>query len=63
MTYENEIFMPLLSGLLAIDNVKVWGIPSLEGRTPTVSFTIDGHHPDHIAQVLADAQIAVWSGS
>ena len=61
--YENEIFSPLLSGLLAIKNVKVWGIPTLEGRTPTVSFTIDGHHPDHVAQVLADARIAVWSGS
>ena len=63
MTYENDIFSPLLSGLLALENVKVWGIPTLSGRVPTVSFTIDGHHPDHVAQVLADARIAVWSGS
>jgi cysteine desulfurase family protein (TIGR01976 family) len=63
MTYENDIFSPLLSGLLAIEHVKVWGIPTLAGRVPTVSFTIDGHHPDHVAQVLADAHIAVWSGS
>jgi selenocysteine lyase/cysteine desulfurase len=63
MTYENDVFSPLLSGLLAIDNVRVWGIPTLSGRVPTVSFTIEGHHPDHVAQVLADAHIAVWSGS
>jgi selenocysteine lyase/cysteine desulfurase len=30
---------------------------------PTVSFTIRGHHPNHVAQALAEAKIAVWSGS
>jgi selenocysteine lyase/cysteine desulfurase len=62
-SYENGIFLPLLNGLQNIDGVKVWGRPTLEGRVPTVSFTIQGHHPDHVAQVLAQARIAVWSGS
>lgn len=62
-SYENGVFLPLLNGLQNIDGVKVWGRPTLEGRVPTVSFTIQGHHPDHVAQVLAQARIAVWSGS
>ena len=62
-SYENSIFLPLLNGLQNIDGVKVWGRPTLDGRVPTVSFTIRGHHPDHVAQALAQARIAVWSGS
>ena len=62
-SYENGIFLPLLNGLQNIDGVKVWGRPTLDGRVPTVSFTIRGHHPDHVAQTLAQARIAVWSGS
>lgn len=62
-SYENAVFLPLLNGLQKTDGVKVWGRPTLDGRVPTVSFTIRGHHPDHVAQVLAHAQIAVWSGS
>jgi cysteine desulfurase family protein (TIGR01976 family) len=62
-SYENGVFLPLLNGLQNIDGVKVWGRPTLDGRVPTVSFTIHGHHPDHVAQTLAQARIAVWSGS
>jgi cysteine desulfurase family protein (TIGR01976 family) len=62
-SYENGVFLPLLKGLQNIDGIKVWGRPTLEGRVPTVSFTIRGHHPDHVAQALAEAKIAVWSGS
>lgn len=62
-SYENGVFLPLLNGLQNIDGIKVWGRPTLEGRVPTVSFTIKGHHPNHVAQALAEAKIAVWSGS
>jgi len=62
-SYENGVFLPLLNGLQNIDGVKVWGRPTLDGRVPTVSFTIQGHHPNHVAQTLAEAKIAVWSGS
>jgi cysteine desulfurase family protein (TIGR01976 family) len=62
-SYENGVFLPLLNGLQNIDGIKVWGRPTLEGRVPTVSFTIRGHHPNHVAQALAEAKIAVWSGS
>jgi len=43
--------------------VKVWGPPSLEARTPTVAFTVNGLTPDRVAEVLAAKKIAVWAGS
>ena len=61
-TYERNVFAPLLFGLLDMPHVKVWGPPTLEARTPTVSFTVAGHHPDRVAEVLAANKIAVWSG-
>ena len=62
-SYERAVFAPLLEGLLAMPHVKVWGPPTLEARTPTVSFTVHGKTPDHVADVLAANKIAVWSGS
>ena len=61
--YEQKVFAPLLNGLLAMAHVRVWGPPTLEARTPTVAFTVDGVSPDHVAEALAAAKIAVWSGS
>ena len=61
-SYERNVFTPLLEGLLSMSHVKVWGPPTLEARTPTVSFTVQGHHPDRVADVLAANKIAVWSG-
>ena len=61
-TYERRVFAPLLDGLLDMPHVQVWGPPTLESRTPTVSFTVRDHHPDHVARVLAANKIAVWSG-
>ena len=61
-SYERNVFAPLLEGLLSMTHVKVWGPPTLEARTPTVSFTVEGHHPDRVADVLAANKIAVWSG-
>lgn len=60
--YERDVFAPLINGLLAMPHVRVWGPPTLEARTPTVSFTVRGHHPDHVARELAAHKIAVWSG-
>ena len=62
MTAENDVFAPLLNGLLSIDGVRVWGRQTMEGRVPTVAFTIRGHHPDAVAEELARNKIAVWSG-
>jgi cysteine desulfurase family protein (TIGR01976 family) len=59
---EAAVFAPLLDGLLSMPGVTVWGPSSHECRTPTVAFTVDGHHPDVVAQRLAERRIATWAG-
>jgi cysteine desulfurase family protein (TIGR01976 family) len=59
---EASVFAPLLTGLQSIAGVRVWGVEGMEGRVPTVAFTVDGHHPDVVARALAAEKIAVWSG-
>jgi len=59
---EMDVFAPMLHGLLAMPHVTVWGPHDLVGRTPTLAFTVSGRHPDEVAQRLADARVAVWSG-
>ena len=56
------MFAPLLDGLQAIAGVHVWGPPTIDGRTPTVAFTVDGTHPDEVAAALAAERIATWAG-
>ncbi len=60
---ESEHFAVLLDGLLADPAVTVLGPHDQLDRTPTVSFTVAGHHPDAVAAHLAAHRIAVWSGN
>jgi cysteine desulfurase family protein (TIGR01976 family) len=59
---EESVFAPLLDGLQAIRGVRLVGPGDLVDRTPTVSFTVDGVHPDAVAAALAQDRIALWSG-
>ncbi len=60
---EEATFAPLLAGLQTIDRVRIYGPLDLVDRTPTVSFVVDGQHPDLTAAALAERDIAVWSGN
>jgi selenocysteine lyase/cysteine desulfurase len=63
--YERGLAGQLISGLQQLAGVRVQGITStdaLDRRVPTVSFTVDGTHPDSIASALAARNIFVWSG-
>ncbi len=43
--------------------VRVWGPPTMEGRTPTVAFTVDGHRPERGGRGAARwPRIATWAG-
>ena len=35
----------------------------LDWRVPTVSFTLEGHHPRKVAEYLAQRGINVWDGN
>lgn len=64
-TYEHEITLPLINGLRAMKGVTVRGITSanaMHRRVPTVSITVEGHHPEALAKALAKHNIFVWSG-
>ena len=60
--YERGIGEQLLAGLATIPGLKLYGVPTMEGRVPTFSFTIEGHHPDAISEHLAAREIYSWSG-
>lgn len=63
--YESTLADQLLSGLRHIPGVRVLGITSreaLDRRVPTVSFVVDGQHPEQVAAQLAARNIFVWSG-
>jgi cysteine desulfurase family protein (TIGR01976 family) len=59
---EREVFAPLLQGLQGIAGVTIRGPATLEHRTPTVAFTVDGVAPAAVSDALAAQQIAVWDG-
>jgi selenocysteine lyase/cysteine desulfurase len=59
---EARVCGALLEGLAGIDGVRVWGRPTMDGRVPTVGFTVDGVHPDDVAARLAAERIATWAG-
>ena len=60
--YEQSIFEPLLTGLLSIDGVHVYGPHGPQGRTPTAAFRIDGVRPADVSAALANDKVAVWDG-
>ena len=63
--YEQSLSQRLIEGLAGFDGLTIRGITSanaLHRRVPTVSFTIDGHHPDDLARAFAAENIFVWSG-
>ncbi|MFN7349002.1 MAG: aminotransferase class V-fold PLP-dependent enzyme, partial [Dolichospermum sp.] len=64
--YERELSKKLISGLLKIPGLSLYGItePSqFKWRTPTVSIRIAGKTPATIAQILGEKGIFVWYGN
>ena len=42
--------------------VRLYGLPTMEGRVPTFAFTVDGLRPRTVAERLAERRLAVWDG-
>ena len=56
---------PLISGLLAIPGLKLYGISHptrFDQRTPTVAVRIAGHTPIQLARKLGERGIFTWDG-
>jgi cysteine desulfurase family protein (TIGR01976 family) len=63
--YEQGLTLRLIDGLRTIRGLKVHGVTSanaMHRRVPTVSVTIEGHHPEALARGLAERNIFAWSG-
>ena len=60
--YERDLGERLLAGLTTLPGLKLWGPPTMDGRVPTFSFTVDGHDAHAIAAHLADRGIFAWAG-
>ncbi len=64
--YEQMISRAMLTGLLSLADVRLYGpsdVENLEGRVPTFSFTVKGWTPRKVAQRMDEAGINVWNGN
>lgn len=63
--YEQKLTLELIQKLKGFKNLVIRGVTSdnaMHRRVPTVSFTVEGVHPDMLAKHLAGDNIFVWSG-
>ena len=44
------------------ESCTLYGLPTMDGRTPTFAFRVAGATPAEVAQRLAERDIAVWAG-
>ncbi len=64
--YEIDLGRYLIERLQAIDGLRIYGLQEaarLDRRVPTVSFTLRGHAPRAVAEVLGQAEIYAWDGN
>ncbi|HEX5182058.1 MAG TPA: cysteine desulfurase-like protein [Allosphingosinicella sp.] len=61
--YERDLGARLLAGLANVPGLRLYGPPTMDGRVPTFSFTMEGVDAGRIAGHLAAANIFAWSGS
>ncbi len=60
--HEQTLAKRFLDGVHEIDGIRLWGIDGVDGRVATFAVTIDGMHPDTVAEALGQEGIFVWSG-
>ncbi len=64
--HELTLTRALIEGLSSIPGLQIRGITQpdqLHRRVPTVSFTLEGWHPQEVAKALDQEQIYVWDGN
>jgi len=63
--YEYELSRALIEAIQAVKGTRIYGLTDmkrLDERVSTVSFTLDGKHPNDVARELGDAGFYVWDG-
>ena len=63
--YEAELSRSLIGIIESVPGTHIHGITDmgrLDERVPTVSFTLEGKHPEHVADEIGRHNIYVWDG-
>lgn len=63
--HDDKLTSNLIDGLRSMNRIRILGIAdpaAMDRRVSTVSFAVDGVHPDDIAKSMAKAGLQVWSG-
>jgi cysteine desulfurase family protein (TIGR01976 family) len=61
VTWERELGTRFLAGLPA--NVRLYGLPTMDGRVPTFAFAVDRIEAGEAAARLGERGFAVWHGN
>jgi cysteine desulfurase family protein (TIGR01976 family) len=59
--HETRLAARFLSG--GPGGLRLYGIPTPEGRTPTFCFNVEGRAPREVAELLAEQDLYVWDGN
>jgi cysteine desulfurase family protein (TIGR01976 family) len=63
--YEAELSRALIGIVESVPGTRIYGITDmgrLDERVPTVSFTLEGKHPERVADEIGKHDIYVWDG-
>lgn len=60
--HERMLTQRFLSGVADLDGVRLHGVATVAGRTPTFALTVAGRQPIDVARGLADDGIRCWAG-
>lgn len=63
--YEFELSRKLIETIQSVPGTRIYGLTDmkrLDERVSTVSFTLEGRHPNEVARQLGDAGFYVWDG-
>ncbi len=60
--HERALSAQFLGAVTALDRVRVYGLPTPDGRTPTFAVAVDGLTPREVATALGRQGIFVWDG-
>ncbi len=60
MAHERELGERFLAGLPA--GLRLHGLPTMEGRTPTFALSVSGRTPQEASERLAELDVAAWWG-
>jgi cysteine desulfurase family protein (TIGR01976 family) len=63
--YEMELSRALIGIIESVPGTRIYGITDrnrLDQRVPTVSFTLEGKHPERVADDIGRHDIYVWDG-